>query len=201
MSTLRLALIQMQSKEGARDENVAKACEYIDEVAGEAPDLIVLPEFFNHEYVFQYRDYAHIDCAEPESGHTITAMREKAREHRTAICATIFEEQGPGVYFDTAFFIGPDGEIIGKYRKTHPAAVQSLEKIYFRGGSRFPVVNVKGFKVGAVIVRPLLLRDRPLLRRERRGADRRAVRRAELPHLGPSDDHARVGERRLPGAL
>lgn len=151
MSTLRLALIQMQSKEGARDENVAKACEYIDEVAGEAPDLIVLPEFFNHEYVFQYRDYAHIDCAEPESGHTITAMREKAREHRTAICATIFEEQGPGVYFDTAFFIAPDGEIIGKYRKTHPAAVQSLEKIYFRGGSRFPVVNVKGFKVGAVI--------------------------------------------------
>ena len=75
----------------------------------------------------------------------------KAREHRTTICATIFEEQGPGVYFDTAFFIGPDGEIIGKYRKTHPAAVQSLEKIYFRGGTRFPVVDVKGFKVGAVI--------------------------------------------------
>ena len=72
MSTLRLALIQMQSKADARDENVAKACRYIDEVAGEKPDLIVLPEFFNHEYVFQYRDYAHIDCAEPESGHTIT---------------------------------------------------------------------------------------------------------------------------------
>jgi N-carbamoylputrescine amidase len=151
MSTLRLALIQMQSKAGARDENVAKACGYIDEVASEAPDLIVLPEFFNHEYVFQFRDYAYIDCAEHESGYTIAAIREKAREHRTTICATIFEEQGPGVYFDTSFFIGPDGETIGKYRKTHPAAVQSLEKIYFRGGSRFPVVDVKGFKVGAVI--------------------------------------------------
>ncbi len=151
MSTLRLALIQMQSKPDARDENVATACRYIDEVADENPDLVVLPEFFNHEYVFQYRDYAHIDWAEPETGHTISAIREKAREHRTTICATIFEEQGPGLYFDTAFFIGPDGEIFGKYRKTHPAAVQSLEKIYFRGGTRFPVVNVNGFRVGVVI--------------------------------------------------
>jgi N-carbamoylputrescine amidase len=151
MSTLRLALIQMQSKADARDENVAKACAYIDEVAQERPDLIVLPEFFNHEYVFQYRDYAYIDCAEPENGHTISAMRAKAREHRVTICATMFEEQGPGLYFDTAFFIDPDGEIFGKYRKTHPAAVQSLEKIYFRGGTRFPVVGVNGFRVGVII--------------------------------------------------
>ena len=151
MSVLRLALIQMQSEADARDENVAKACRYIDEVAEEKPDLIVLPEFFNHEYVFQYRDYAYMDCAEPETGHTITTIRAKAIEHRTTICATIFEEQGPGLFFDTAFFIGPDGEIFGKYRKTHPAAVQSLEKIYFRGGTQFPTVNVKGFRVGAII--------------------------------------------------
>jgi N-carbamoylputrescine amidase len=151
MSTLRLALIQMRSRENARDENVARAMGYVDEVAGEEPDLIVLPEFFNHEYVFQYRDYAYIDCAEREDGPTITAMREKAREHGTTICATIFEEQGPGLYFDTAFMIGPSGEIFGKYRKTHPAAVQSLEKIYFRGGTRFPTWEVHGFRVGVII--------------------------------------------------
>src|SRR5215510_12659990 len=151
MSTLRLALIQMQSKADARNENVATACRYIDDVAAEKPDLIVLPEFFNHEYVFQYRDYSYIDCAEPESGYTITAIRERARAHRTAICATIFEEQGPGLYFDTSFFIGADGEVFGKYRKTHPAAVQSLEKIYFRGGTRFPIFEVKGFRVGVIV--------------------------------------------------
>jgi predicted amidohydrolase len=151
MSTLRLALIQMQSRADARDENVAKALGSIDEVAEEKPDLVVLPEFFNHEYVFQYRDYAYIDCAEPEDGYTITAVREKAREHAVTICATIFEEQGPGVYFDTAFMIGPSGEVFGKYRKTHPAAVQSLEKIYFRGGTLFPTWNVKGLRVGVII--------------------------------------------------
>jgi predicted amidohydrolase len=151
VSTLRLAVIQMQSKADARDENVATACRYIDDVAAEKPDLIVLPEFFNIEYVFQWRDYDYIDRAEREDGVAITAMREKAREHGTTICATIFEEEGPGVYYDTAFMIGPDGEIFGKYRKTHPAAVQSLEKIYFRAGNVFPVWEIKGIKVGVVI--------------------------------------------------
>lgn len=151
MSTLRLAQIQMRSQADARDENVAKACRCIDEVAEEKPDLVVLPEFFNHEYVFQWRDYTYIDRAEREDGYTITAIREKAREHRVTICATIFEEQGPGLYFDTAFLIAPSGEIFGKYRKTHPAAVQSLEKIYFRGGTLFPTWEVKGIRVGVII--------------------------------------------------
>jgi predicted amidohydrolase len=151
VSSLRLAVIQMQSKSDGRDENVAKACRYIDEVAEEKPDLVVLPEFFNIEYVFQWRDYAYIDRAEPADGYTITAMREKAREHAITICATIFEDEGPGLYFDTSFMIGPDGEIFGKYRKTHPAAVKSLEKIYFRGGTSFPVWEIKAVKVGVII--------------------------------------------------
>ena len=151
MSRLRLALIQMQSKSDARDENVARACAYIDQVAAEKPDLVVLPEFFNIEYVFQWRDYAYIDRAERADGVAITAVREKAREHKTTICATIFEEEAPGLYYDTAFMIGPDGEIFGKYRKTHPAAVQSLEKIYFRAGTVFPVWEVQGIRVGVVI--------------------------------------------------
>jgi predicted amidohydrolase len=151
VSTLRVAAIQMQSKAEARDENVAKACRYIDDVVSEKPDLIVLPEFFNIEYVFQWRDYAHIDRAERADGPAISAVREKAREHGTTICATIFEEEGPGVYYDSAFMIGPDGEIFGKYRKTHPAAVQSLEKIYFRGGTVFPVWEVNGIKVGVIV--------------------------------------------------
>lgn len=151
MSSLRLALVQMRSEVQSRDRNVAKALEYIDEVAKEQPDLIVVPEFFNTEYFAQYRDYSYMDYAEPEDGYTITAMRKKAAELGTHLCATIFEEEGPGLYFDTAFMIDPSGEIVGKYRKTHPAAVLSLEKIYFRGGVRFPVWEIKGVRVGAII--------------------------------------------------
>ena len=64
------------------------------------------------------------------------------------IISTIFEMARPGLYYDTAMLIDPDGEIAGKYRKVHPAALLSLEKIYFRGGSSFPVFPVRGWRLG-----------------------------------------------------
>ena len=149
--TLRLALVQMQSAVAARDANVAKALRYVDDVSTEQPDLVVLPEFFNCEYFCQYRDTKYLDYAEAEDGPTITAIREKARERRFSICATILEEAALGIYYDTAFLIGASGEITGKYRKVHPGGSMSLEKLYFRGGNRFPVWHVGEFRVAAII--------------------------------------------------
>ncbi len=145
---MRIAIIQMNSRAAARDENVARACAYIDQAAGEQAELLVLPEFFNTEYFPQYRDYRYMDYAEADDGYTQTRIRAKAREHGVYIVSTIFEAARPGLYFDTAMLIGPDGAIAGKYRKVHPAALLSLEKIYFRGGSSFPVFRVGEWTVG-----------------------------------------------------
>jgi N-carbamoylputrescine amidase len=145
---MTLTLIQMRSVLDP-SENIRKASDYVDEaVRTEKPDLVVLPEFFNTLYVFQYRDYKYIDYAERDTGPAITRMREKAVEHRIHIIATIFELEQAGICYDTAMVIDPQGEIIGKYRKVHPAAVNSLEKIYFRYGSHFPVVKVGDWRVG-----------------------------------------------------
>jgi N-carbamoylputrescine amidase len=148
---LKLCAIQMNSQVNGRDANVAKACQLIDEAMVERPDLIVLPEFFNTEYFAQYRDYAYLAYAEPETGYTMTAITAKATEHQVHIVAPIYELAAPGVYFDTAMIIGPDGEILGKYRKTHPAAGRGLEKIYFKRGSRYPVFDLLGWKAGVII--------------------------------------------------
>jgi len=75
-------------------------------------------------------------------------MKEEARRHRIHIVSTIFEMARPGLYYDTAMLIDPSGEISGKYRKVHPAALLSLEKIYFRGGSSFPVFRVGEWTLG-----------------------------------------------------
>src|SRR3546814_16329204 len=53
-----------------------------------------------------------------------------------------------GLYFDTAMHIDPSGEIVFKYRKVHPAAVLSLEKIYFRYGTRFDTSALDGWRAG-----------------------------------------------------
>ena len=106
------------------------------------------PEFFNVEYFPQFRDYKYMDYAESESGPTTTRMRAEARKHGIWIVSTIFELERAGLYYDTAMLIDPEGDIVGKYRKVHPAALLSLEKIYFRGGSQFPVFNVDGWTIG-----------------------------------------------------
>jgi len=54
---MRVALIQMNSRTAARDENVARACAFVDEAAGRGAEVAILPEFFNVEYFPQYRDY------------------------------------------------------------------------------------------------------------------------------------------------
>jgi N-carbamoylputrescine amidase len=145
---MRLSLIQMNSRTGARDENVARACAFVDEAARQNPDIVILPEFFNTEYFPQYRDYGYMKYAEPEDGYTQTRLKQKAKQHGIHVVSTIFEMARPGLYYDTAMLINPQGQIIGKYRKVHPAALLSLEKIYFRGGSSFPVFRVGEWTIG-----------------------------------------------------
>lgn len=145
---MRISLIQMNSRTADRDENVERACRFIARAASDGAEFIVLPEFFNCEYFPQYRDYNYMDYAEPEDGPTITRMREAARTHHVWLVATIFAFERAGLYYDTAMLIDPQGAITGKYRKVHPAALLSLEKIYFRGGSSFPVFKAGEWTVG-----------------------------------------------------
>jgi len=145
---MRIALIQMNSRAVARDENVNRACEFIAEAARSKPDVVVLPEFFNNEYFPQYRDPHYMDYAEADDGYTQTRMKAEACRHGIHIVSTIFEMARPGLYYDTAMLIDPHGEIAGKYRKVHPAALLSLEKIYFRGGSTFPVFRIGEWTIG-----------------------------------------------------
>jgi len=147
---MKLSLIQMNSGHD-RDTNVARACQFIDQAAQNRPDMIVLPEFFNTLYFAPYRDYKYIKWAEQENGYTMTRIKEKARQHDVYIIATIYEEEAPGLYFDTAMIVDPKGQIIGKYRKTHPGAYRYLEKIYFRYGSKYPVFHIQNWRIGIVI--------------------------------------------------
>jgi N-carbamoylputrescine amidase len=148
---MKLALVQMNGA-ADRDRNVARAAAFIDQAVAEAkPDLVVVPEFFNIPYVFQYWDTKGLELAERDDGPTVSRMRAKASEHRIHVIATIFEEHAPGVYYDTAMVIDRAGRLAGKYRKTHPAAVKSLEKVYFRYGAHFPVFKIDDWRVGVHI--------------------------------------------------
>lgn len=145
--TMRVACVQMRSTEDV-PRNVARACDYIARAAADGARLVVLPEFFNTIFFAQYQDASYHALAETDSGYTLGAVREAAARHGIAVIATIYEKAGPGLYFDTAMHVEPDGSIAFKYRKTHPAAVRSLEKLYFRYGTRFDTYAKDGWRIG-----------------------------------------------------
>lgn len=144
---MRVASVQMNSGDDVA-ANIRKACGYVDRAASEGAELVVLPEFFNTIFFAQHRDTAYHALAETDNGPTMSAIRGSAIRNKIAVIATIYEEEEVGLCYDTAMHVGADGEVRYKYRKVHPAAVKSLEKIYFRYGSRFDTYRYNDWTVG-----------------------------------------------------
>jgi len=66
----------------------------------------------------------------------------------------IYEEEQPGIYYNTAAVIDADGQYLGKYRKTHiPHCKPGFwEKFYFRPGNLgYPVFETAFARVGVYI--------------------------------------------------
>jgi len=71
------------------------------------------------------------------------------------------ERTAEGRHFNTSILVGPDGQVVGKYRKVHlpghdapqpGRAFQHLEKRYFEPGNMgFPVYHAFGARVGMLI--------------------------------------------------
>jgi predicted amidohydrolase len=59
-----------------------------------------------------------VEVAEPASGPTSQILGRVAKQYRVYVVAGIYEREGPLVY-NTALLIGREGEVVGKYRKTH----------------------------------------------------------------------------------
>ena len=148
--TLVVGLAQYASVPGNAPDTVARACRLVQLAARQGADLVLLPEYFNTEYFAQHRDYRYLDYAEPEDGASLSRVREVSREHQVFVAANFYEDGGGGHLYNTTALVDRSGTIVGKYRKTHPAAIKSLEKIFFRYGSRFPVFPVDGWRVGIV---------------------------------------------------
>ena len=65
----------------------------------------------------------------------------------------IYEEEQPGVYYNTAVVVDADGTILGKYRKHHiPNLDKFWEKFYFRPGNLgYPVFETAVGPIGVYI--------------------------------------------------
>ncbi len=138
---VRAALVQTHWT-GDRDSMVGASVDLARRAAGAGAQVLCFQELFNGPYFCQVQDPAHYRLAErvPE-GPTIEAMRGLARETQMVLIVPVYEEEQPGVLYNTAAVLDADGRYCGKYRKHHIPQVHGFwEKFYFRPGNLgFPV--------------------------------------------------------------
>ena len=126
----------------------------IEEAGKKGVQILCFQEVFTGPYFCPSQDSKWYGLAEriPE-GPTTQKMMEMAKKHKMVIIVPIYEEEMPGVYYNTAAVIDADGTYLGKYRKNHiPQVAGFWEKFFFKpGNTNYPVFKTKYATVGVYI--------------------------------------------------
>ncbi|MDE2412986.1 MAG: N-carbamoylputrescine amidase [Sphingomonadales bacterium] len=151
--TLSVAALQLPLGSPDEVENIVAVSMLVEEAARQGAQLILPPELFSGPYFCKAEDEALFALARPTADHpSVKAMQALARQHKVAIPTSFFERDGHH-YYNTLAMIGPDGAIMGTYRKSHiPDGPGYEEKYYFRpGNDGFKVWDVFGTRIGVGI--------------------------------------------------
>ncbi|MGD0808413.1 MAG: nitrilase-related carbon-nitrogen hydrolase [Acidimicrobiales bacterium] len=150
---VRAALVQ-SSWTGDKQSMIEANVSFAREAAAQGAQVLCFQELFYGPYFCQVQDSKYFSFTEAvPGGPTTELMCSLARELHMVLVVPVFEEEQPGVYYNTAAVIDADGTYLGKYRKTHIPQVQGFfEKYYFRPGNLgYPVFQTAVGPVGVYI--------------------------------------------------
>src|SRR5579872_6738326 len=159
---VRCALIQCSNPKGPENSlatikkaMIDKHLKLIEQAAKKKAQILCLQEIFYGPYFCAEQNIRWYELTEKVPGGPTTELMQKlAAKHRMAIVVPVYEEEMPGLYFNTAAVIDADGKYLGKYRKHHIPHVWPgfWEKFYFTpGDGGYPVFQTKYAKVGVYI--------------------------------------------------
>ena len=140
---MRVASIQMSVVENDKTATLERASENI-RLAGDA-DLIILPELWNIGFMSFDR---YLPEAEGKDGPTLRRLRELAVDLSVHLHTGSFVEKDGREYFNSSYFISPEGKILANYRKIHLFGYGSKETQLLSRGDRVVVVETPMGKVG-----------------------------------------------------
>ena len=116
--------------------------------------ILCFQELFFGPYFCAEQDRRWYKYAEPIPGPLTERMGKLAKKHKMVVIAPMYEEEMPGVYYNTAVIFNDDGSILGTYRKNHIPHLDPgfWEKFYFRPGNLgYPVFETPYGNVGIYI--------------------------------------------------
>jgi len=138
-----------------REANVARHMELIERAGREGVQILCMQEIFTGPYFCAEQTPRWYEATEHiPDGPTTRLMQDVAKKYRMVIIVPLYEEDTPGIYYNTAAVIDADGRYLGKYRKNHipHCAPGFWEKFYFRPGNLgYPVFQTKYANIGVYI--------------------------------------------------
>jgi N-carbamoylputrescine amidase len=163
MKTVKCGLIQARnaknpakySIEDVKEANILKHEKLIKEAGGKGVQILCLQELFNGPYFCAEQNERWYSFAEKvPDGPTVQRLVKYAGEYNLVLILPVYEEELPGVYYNTAAVIDADGKYLGKYRKNHiPDCLPGFfEKFYFKPGNMgYPVFRTAYATIGVYI--------------------------------------------------
>lgn len=112
--SLTLALAQMDIRTGHPEANLSRAREFAAQAKEAQADLLLLPELWLHGYDLERAE----QWATPRGEGGFAAMAAMAQASDLHIVGSLLERHDDGVS-NTAVLFGPDGALLGAYRKIH----------------------------------------------------------------------------------
>ena len=151
METLRIACCQLDIVPGQTEQNLKRIEALTAQASQDGADLVVFPELATSDY---YVD-EFISLANPIPGKQSEIVSRLAVSTGTHIAVGLLEETPAGLY-NAAVLFSPQGDIIGKCRKTHLSVTSRNDTIakevdVFLSGDDHPVFHTDFGSVGIMI--------------------------------------------------
>jgi beta-ureidopropionase len=153
MSTVIRAALVQTNWTGDKESMIKAHEDYARDAAAQGAKVICFQELFYGPYFCQVQDKAYYSYAESIPGPTTERFQALAAELGMVMILPMYEQEQPGILYNTAAVLDADGSYLGKYRKHHIPQVNGFwEKFYFRPGNLgYPVFDTAVGKVGVYI--------------------------------------------------
>ena len=153
---MTVSAIQITSDDAAKDATVERMMGFLDLAGRRGSELVVLPEIWTGAGLST--EEAYLDLAEPIPGPTTDLLAEKARKYGMYIVGSMYEREG-NQHYNSSPLITPEGEIMGKYWKTHLFDAPNRPDIkggiresdHVEAGTELPVFQTDPAKVGVSV--------------------------------------------------
>jgi len=146
MRKATISLVQMDVEFGDFKANVERAFKYLEKAGDRETDIAVLPEMWTHGF-----DYDSMSKLAPSfTADIVDLLKDIAYKYGMYIVAGTICEVEEARFYNTSYIIGPEKNVIGKYRKVH--LLKELgEPDFFSSGYEIPAFETAVGRIGAAI--------------------------------------------------